>query len=612
MSELDVQLAGKSLADYTNTQLRLALGAVLYTNTADMWKQYLNQIGYTGDVSQMLQKYYADYNVPSNFRNYINAGASIFNPQNMFAVDAALQGYVYDINDLSTLYLDSAGTTPASINGAVGLVLDKSKNVPVARRNLLTYSEQFDNAVWDAFGTKIVTANQAVSPDGTNTADKLSCAPNNGIQVSGIAISASTTYTFSVYAKSDTSLNILLSHATTGGSGSNGSVDVAISTGTSVGDGWYRMSYTFTSASGDTSAVVRIHSSNNDATPGIYIWGAQLDVGSLATEYQRVVQTEGGWLAGNHAYQATTGNKPVLRGTPVGGNLVTNGDFASGTGWTAGAGWAIGSGVATATTSSSTLTSTLAATASKNYRVTYTITRSAGSVQVSFGGRSGASRSAAGTYVDYLDSTTNTNALVFTGTGFSGTVDNIEVVDVTAGSVKAPYALQFDGMDDFLQTASVNFTATDKMTVCHGVRKLSDAALGVVVELGTSVFANAGAFWIVAPDSAASNLQFRAGGTTTANLVRTGLVSPTTLVVLGKTDISGDSLTLRVNQTETTSSGEQGTGNLRNDVLYFGRRAGTSNPFNGLMFSAICVGKTASATELANIERWVNLRTGAY
>ena len=75
MSELDQRLAGQSLADYTNKQLRLALGAVLYTNTADMWSRYLKQCGYSGALANMLQRYYADYNVPAQFRNYINAGA---------------------------------------------------------------------------------------------------------------------------------------------------------------------------------------------------------------------------------------------------------------------------------------------------------------------------------------------------------------------------------------------------------------------------------------------------------------------------------------------------------------------------------------------------------
>ncbi len=42
--------------------------------------------------------------------------------------------------------------------------------------------------------------------------------------------------------------------------------------------------------------------------------------------------------------------------------------------------------------------------------------------------------------------------------------------------IGAPRRIKYDGIDDFLRTASVNFSATDKMTVWSGGRKLSDAA----------------------------------------------------------------------------------------------------------------------------------------
>lgn len=112
-------------------------------------------------------------------------------------------------------------------------------------------------------------------------------------------------------------------------------------------------------------------------------------------------------------------------------SIVPNGTFASGANWGAGTNWAIGAGVATATESSGTLTSSLTATSGKRYRIVYTVTRSAGSVTVSFGGATGTARSAAGTYVDFLTAS-NTNALVFTGSSFSGTIDNVSVY-VVAG-----------------------------------------------------------------------------------------------------------------------------------------------------------------------------------
>jgi hypothetical protein len=294
---------------------------------------------------------------------------------------------------------------------------------------------------------------------------------------------------------------------------------------------------------------------------------------------------------------------------------VTNGDFASGTGWTAGSGWAIGSGVATATASSGTLTSTLTATASKFYRITYTVTRTAGSVQVSFGGRSGISRSASGTYVDYLDNTLNTNALVLTGTGFSGTLDNIAVHDVSADAVTAPYGLQYDGIDDFLTTASVDFTATDKMAVVMGARKLSDAALGCIVELSTNSGSNSGTFRAIAGDGAsggAPRYDYLSRGTASATaLSPASYAAPITNVYTGVSDIGADICILRLNGVQADSkTTDQGTGNYGNYALYFGRRGGTTLPMNGLDFGGICVNKTLSASQLSSAERWVAQRTG--
>jgi hypothetical protein len=312
-----------------------------------------------------------------------------------------------------------------------------------------------------------------------------------------------------------------------------------------------------------------------------------------------------------HRTQSTTGSKPILRGTPVGSNLVTNGDFSSGaTGWTADAGIVITT-LATATVVTGNLTNALAATAGRNYRVTYTLTRTAGSMTMSMGGRSGPARSAAGTYVDYLDNTTNTNALNFAGSTFSGTVDNVEVVDVTADSVTAPYGLQYDGIDDFLTTASVDFTATDKMFVCAGVRKLSDAAVGMFTELSASADANAGAFYITAPGTAGATFRLVSGGTFPQGVTVSGYTSPFSAVASGVCNIVGDSANIRINGVSAgTAAGDQGTGNYGNYPFFFGRRGGASLPYNGLDFGGICVNKTLSASQLSSAERWTAIRTG--
>lgn len=112
-------------------------------------------------------------------------------------------------------------------------------------------------------------------------------------------------------------------------------------------------------------------------------------------------------------------------------DVVTNGAFAADTDWTKGSGWAIGTGVATATTSSAALSQSIATlTAGKTYWLTYTTTRSAGSVQPSLGGTNGTSRSTAATFTELIACGSSNTTLAFTGTGFSGTIDNVSLEEV--------------------------------------------------------------------------------------------------------------------------------------------------------------------------------------
>jgi hypothetical protein len=176
-----------------------------------------------------------------------------------------------------------------------------------------------------------------------------------------------------------------------------------------------------------------------------------------------------------------------------------------------------------------------------------------------------------------------------------------------------PY-LEFDGTDDSLATSAINFTATDKMSVFAGVRKLSDAAGASLVELSAAVVSNAGSFQMSAPAVAAANYMFRSRGDGTqrdASDTDPAFAAPVTNVVTGSADISGDSVLLRVNGTQQAVSAlDQGAGNYGNYPLYIGRRGGTSQPFNGWLYGLIVRGAASSAAQIANTERWLNRKTG--
>jgi hypothetical protein len=172
-----------------------------------------------------------------------------------------------------------------------------------------------------------------------------------------------------------------------------------------------------------------------------------------------------------------------------------------------------------------------------------------------------------------------------------------------------PY-LQFDGIDDSMSTNSIDFTATDKMTVWAGARKLSDATRGMVAELQDA----AGSFQLNAPVATSPSYRWASRGSIGPVTVDvTGYAAPISNVLTGIADIANDTTTLRINGVQVgTNSGDQGTGNYGNYPLNIGQRGGSSLPFNGWLTSLIVRGAQSTQSQIEATESWVNGKTGAY
>src|SRR5690349_21285357 len=172
-------------------------------------------------------------------------------------------------------------------------------------RNLLGYSEQFDNAAWTKTLSSI-SANAVVSPDGTLTADKLvedTTATAQHYARQAVAVVAGTTYTQSVYVKAGERFRFRMEMASAQFSANERAIydlslgTVASNSGgsptiTPIGNGWFRLSLTGTcTTSGSPVFVFMLMPDSGTAstytgngTSGLYVWGAQLSSsGSLDT-----------------------------------------------------------------------------------------------------------------------------------------------------------------------------------------------------------------------------------------------------------------------------------------------------------------------------------------
>lgn len=287
------------------------------------------------------------------------------------------------------------------------------------RRNLFTYTEQFDNSFW---GKQVATvsANAATGPFGGTTADLVYPSASGtfqGITLYYPSTRIRTVHTVSVYVKaSGKNWMYFYNVNAVGGNGgvwfnlqtgTVGTVNAAYSnaTMTSIGDGWYRCSASYTFSGGNDYFYILAGDANNSAscaangTDGILIWGAQLELGSTLTSYQSITDFSTEFKAAfpQHAlYQDSAGATPcTTAGEPVGlvidkrlgglnnlgPELLTNGNFDTDTVWTKGGGWTISGGVATydGTSGTSAIYAPVSVSAGKTYLISLRVITNTGS-----------------------------------------------------------------------------------------------------------------------------------------------------------------------------------------------------------------------------------------
>jgi len=396
------------------------------------------------------------------------------------------------------LYGNASSTAPSfSVDNVSVKLLDgnhayqtgsTARPVLRARYNLLTYSEQFNDASWQklAAGTgvaPVVTANAGTAPDSTTTADRIVLDRGAGTTLSDVSrvfqsatAPASGTSVFSVWMRSYDGSSSYTVRLVCG----NGTSNVTVT------PTWTRFSVVSTDTS--TNAQIRLQGDQTQQTADILAWGAHINYGTSAGDYQRIA-------------------------------------------------------------------------AATDYATTSTIT----------------------------------------------------------GQPFRPY-LEFpsSGNDDFLQTASIDFTATDEMTVGVAVNKTGDAVRGCVLELSALV-SNAGTFNVMAPEQAGqAQYAFFANGSQLSGYYCTTYAAPTTNVLSCTYDIGqatlADEIVPRINKATPTkaaySNPNIGTGNFGNYPLYIGRRGGTTAHLFGNIYGIIIRGKVSTAGEILAMEDYLAGKAG--
>ena len=175
--------------------------------------------------------------------------------------------------------------------------------------------------------------------------------------------------------------------------------------------------------------------------------------------------------------------------------------------------------------------------------------------------------------------------------------------------------LKPDGVDDFLVTPSIDFSASDKMLVSAGVRKLSDASSAILAELSAVVDTNNGTFAITAPgNNGVNKFSFSSRGTifVASPTTDTTYNAPISVVASGLADIGSDICRLRLNGSQISqSTADQGSGAYGNYPLYIGRRGGSSLPFNGFAHQLVVRGgDLPDAATIAQLEAYIAGKSG--
>ena len=272
-----------------------------------------------------------------------NTQVGLNNAPSNYASDVLFWGFQLEEADSASTYVPSIDTFTSRQSNAT--YVDSAGLVKTAYRNHLKYSEQFDNSYWVKQQNLSVTANVAIAPDGTQTADKLVPSTAN-TDYHFLFATQSLVGALSIYAKADgyNYISLIKQNSFNNSLGvsvnlTDGSIQ-AISSDVeaeviNAGNGWYRIILKQTSNASSNFIVLQPHNGatpnqNNkfrvtytgDGTSGVLLWGAMHTNNPLdAGDYVKTEATATGAARYSHDPETLTPTGLYLE--PAATNIAT-------------------------------------------------------------------------------------------------------------------------------------------------------------------------------------------------------------------------------------------------------------------------------------------------
>lgn len=174
----------------------------------------------------------------------------------------------------------------------------------------------------------------------------------------------------------------------------------------------------------------------------------------------------------------------------------------------------------------------------------------------------------------------------------------------------ALYYLDFDGVDDKLQTGTIDLTHTSQVTVVAAVSKASNpAGRGTVVNF---VDNGLNTFVLEAPKAASTDTRWLYAGNVVGVAAAHTLALNTPVLYTGTANIGAPKIELRANgASAAVNFSSPGTGNFKSGPLGIGDYVNMPGRFfHGRIYGLLVIDRILTASEIAMVEAHMATRSG--